>query len=74
MHTTGYKVQRIAGPMSETVLEAAIYVSPTPAAAQGRLVTLTAKDRSPYKKTALIAQRGFSIRLARDAVLRSYCA
>jgi len=25
-HTTGYKVQRIAGPMSETVLEAAINV------------------------------------------------
>jgi len=34
-HTTGYKVQRIAGPMSETVLEAAMNVSPTPAAAQG---------------------------------------
>ncbi|MFK4446367.1 hypothetical protein ABH944_006556 [Caballeronia udeis] len=34
-HTTGYVVQRIAGPMSETVLEAAINVSPIPAVVQG---------------------------------------
>jgi hypothetical protein len=38
MHTPpGYEVQRIEGPMSETVLEAAINVSPTPVAAQGRV-------------------------------------